>query len=113
MPEASKHGYIVELMVQLTEFQKKVYEVVKKIPRGQTRTYKWVARMIGKPSAYRAVGLALSRNTRPDTIPCHRVIRSDGSLGGYKWDARKKAMLLAKEKRIRYNKTKETKCSKN
>lgn len=66
-----------------TPFQRKVYEALLKIPRGQVRTYAQVARMIGKPNAARAVGQALKRNRWAPEIPCHRVIASDGTLGGY------------------------------
>lgn len=81
----------------LTSFQKKVYEAISSIPSGEVRTYKWVAHRIGKPDAYRAVGQALKRNPYTVTIPCHRVIRSDGSLGGYSKGARIKKKLLLKE----------------
>ena len=66
----------------MTLFQKSVYEIVRRIPRGQTLTYKQVAERLGRPGAARAVGAALSKNYDPK-IPCHRVIRSDGKLGGY------------------------------
>lgn len=66
----------------MESFTKQVYEVVKKIPKGQVLTYKQVAERIGKPKAYRAVGLALRKNYDPH-IPCHRVIRSDGTMAGY------------------------------
>lgn len=68
---------------QVTPFQRKVYEALLKIPKGQVRTYAQVARMIGKPKAARAVGQALKRNRWAPAIPCHRVIASDGALGGY------------------------------
>ena len=66
-----------------TEFEKKVWLSLTEIPYGETRTYKWLAEKIGKPNAFRAVGQALSRNPVPILLPCHRVIESDGSLGGY------------------------------
>ena len=68
---------------------------------GETRSYKWVAERIGKPTAVRAVGQALRKNPYPLLIPCHRVIKSDGTTGGYagKFDGRKET-LLAKERRI-------------
>jgi len=66
-----------------TEFEQKVWETLKKIPYGETRTYKWVAEEIGKPQAFRAVGNALGKNPIPIIFPCHRVIEADGSLGGY------------------------------
>lgn len=66
-----------------TELDKKVWLTLKEIPYGETRTYKWLAEKIGKPSACRAVGQALSRNPIPILLPCHRIIESDGSIGGY------------------------------
>jgi methylated-DNA-[protein]-cysteine S-methyltransferase len=63
-------------------FQEKVYAVVRKIPKGKVLTYKEVAKRVGKPKAYRAVGTILSRNFNP-LIPCHRVIRTDGKIGNY------------------------------
>ena len=68
---------------QVTPFQRKVYEVVLAIPKGQVRTYAWVARAIGQPKAARAVGQALRRNRWAPQIPCHRVVASHGTLGGY------------------------------
>ena len=68
---------------QCTPFQRRVYEALLRIPRGQVRTYSQVARMIGRPQAARAVGQALKRNRWAPAIPCHRVIASDGKLGGY------------------------------
>lgn len=85
----------------LTPFQKKVLEVVKTIPYGETRAYKWVAERIGSPEAARAVGQALKRNPYPVIIPCHRVICSDGRLGGYSKGVQKKKKLLKQEGAIR------------
>ena len=84
-------------MVKSKTFKEKVYEVVKKIPKGKTLTYKEVAEKIGSPNAFRAVGNALNKNTDPKNIPCHRVIRSDGQSGGYKWGKENKKSLLKKE----------------
>lgn len=79
----------------MTEFQKKVYNYVATIPLGKVMTYKQVAHAIGHPKAYRAVGNALNKN-RSSQVPCHRVVASDGSLGGYAYGLkRKKAILLA------------------
>ena len=78
-----------------TEFQKKVYAVVSGIPRGQVRTYKWVAAKIGRPRAYRAVGNALNKNPHIGKVPCHRVIRSDGSVGGFALGPARKRKMLA------------------
>ena len=66
-----------------TVFQKKVWRDLSKIPKGETRTYKEIAIAIGHPLAVRAVANACGNNPQPIKIPCHRVIRSDGKLGGY------------------------------
>jgi O-6-methylguanine DNA methyltransferase len=77
-------------------FSEKVHEVVKKIPRGRVLTYKEVAKKAGSPKAYRGVGNILSKNRDPK-IPCHRVVRSDGQLGGYFLGQSKKKEILKKE----------------
>lgn len=77
-------------------FQKKVYDVVKRIPKGKVLTYKQVAEKIRKPMAYRAVGNALNKNRDPK-VPCHRVIRSDKKTGGYFKGEKKKKDILKKE----------------
>jgi len=83
-----------------TKFQKKVWNYLKKIPKGEVRTYLQVAKAIGKPKAYRAVANAVGKNPYPPKIPCHRVIRTDGSLGGYsgKGGIKTKLRLLRSEK---------------
>ena len=81
----------------MTEFVKKVYSIVARIPRGETLAYKQVAQRAGRPKAYRAVGNILNKN-RDSKVPCHRVIRSDGSVGGYAWGSRRKAQILRKER---------------
>lgn len=79
----------------MKSFTQKVMEVVKKIPTGKVLTYKEVARRAGNPKAYRAVGNILSKNYDKN-IPCHRVVCSDGRLGGYnKGDLNKKKMLIS------------------
>lgn len=85
------------------EFSKKVYEIVKKIPKGSTLTYKEVAKRAGKPFAWRAVGNILNKNKNP-MIPCHRVIRSDKKVGGYRDGTAKKISLLKREGVIIKNK---------
>ena len=82
-----------------TEFQLKVWSYLRKIPRGSVKTYSQVAKAIGKPSAVRAVANAIGKNPYAPKIPCHRVIRSDGSLGGYsgKGGLKTKRFLLRKE----------------
>ena len=77
-------------------FTEKVYEVVKKIPKGKVLTYKEVARLTDSPWAYREVGNILNKNHNPK-IPCHRVIRSDGKIGGYNRGSNKKLKLLKSE----------------
>ena len=85
------------LWARLTRFQQKVYRAVCTIPKGQTRSYRWVAQAIGYPGAARAVGNALHHNPCPPRIPCHRVIKADGFLGGFAGGVRKKHRLLQAE----------------
>lgn len=77
-------------------FVEKVYQVIKKIPKGRVLTYKEVARRAGRPQAYRAVGNILNKNRDPK-MPCHRVIRTDGKIGGYRRGAALKRRILKKE----------------
>ena len=92
------------LTTKLTKFQWKVLAVTASIPLGETRSYKWVAEKIGSSKAVRAVGQALRRNPYPVIIPCHRVIKQDGTLGGYAGrSGEKKAKLLALEREILEN----------
>ena len=83
-----------------TRFQLKVWNYLKKIQKGRVKTYLEVAKAIGKPNAFRAVANAVGKNPYPPQIPCHRVIRSDGKLGGYstKGGIQKKRQLLKSEK---------------
>lgn len=81
-----------------TDFQVRVWKAVREIPYGQVRSYKWVAERIGNPKAARPVGTAISRNPVVLFIPCHRVIRSDGSLGRYGGMDWLKGKLLRLEK---------------
>jgi O-6-methylguanine DNA methyltransferase len=80
-----------------TSFEERVYAVVRRIPTGQTRSYRWVATQLRNPSLARAVGQALGRNPDPRRTPCHRVIRSDGTLGGYAWGNARKRRRLEQE----------------
>lgn len=82
------------ILLSGTEFEKSVWLSLRQIPYGETRTYKWVAERIGKPKAVRAVGRALSKNPIPIVLPCHRVIESDGSIGGYSLGVERKRRLL-------------------
>jgi methylated-DNA-[protein]-cysteine S-methyltransferase len=80
-----------------TSFQRRVWRVLRTIPFGETRSYVWVARRIGQPGAARAVGNACGANPVPILIPCHRVVASDGSLGGFSAGLKWKRQLLALE----------------
>lgn len=84
-------------MREPTEFEMAVYAAVKRIPKGETRSYAWVAREIGRPKAVRAVGSALNRNPYAPEVPCHRVIRSDGSVGGFARGTEQKREMLRQE----------------
>lgn len=80
----------------MTPFQQKVYDAVKKIPRGKVSTYKAIAHIIGEPNAARAVGSALNKN-HDSSVPCHRVIGSDGFIGGYNRGLKQKIIKLKSE----------------
>jgi len=80
----------------ITSFAQKVYGIAAKIPRGQTMSYKEVAIKAGRPKAYRAVGNILNKNRNPKVF-CHRVVRSDGKIGGYYSGTSKKREILLKE----------------
>jgi len=85
----------------MNDFAKKVYRVVLSIPLGQVRTYKWVAKKAGNPGASRAVGQILKNNPYPLLIPCHRVVKSSGAIGGYAWGTIKKKKILDLERHIK------------
>lgn len=78
-------------------FRKKVWSAVKKIPSGKIATYKSIAKEVGRPKAFRAVGNALNKSPGWPLVPCHRVVKSSGRLGGYKGGLKKKTALLQKE----------------
>ena len=80
-----------------TRFEEAVYRIVRRIPNGQTRSYRWVAEQLGDPGLARAVGNALNRNPYAPQVPCHRVITSDGSVGGFARGTRRKLALLHRE----------------
>jgi O-6-methylguanine DNA methyltransferase len=96
-PKAAAPIFPAERDRPFSGFEKKVYGIVSAIPKGQTRSYKWVAARAGAPGASRAVGNALNKNPRLIAIPCHRVIRSDGMIGGYSGGAGLKKSLLESE----------------
>lgn len=81
-----------------TPFQEAVWRTLLQIPRGETRSYTWVAAQIGKPKAVRAVGSAVGSNPISVVVPCHRVLRSDGTLGGYAWGLALKQKILKSER---------------
>ena len=83
-------------MKKPTDFENRVYNVVKKIPRGKVETYGWVAKKIGSPRAARAVGQALRKNPYAPVVPCHRVVAANG-LGGFAGGLAKKKRLLRSE----------------
>lgn len=83
--------------LRATAFQRRVWEELRRIPYGQTRTYSQIARSIGRPAAVRAVASACAKNPVSLVIPCHRVIREDGSLAGYRWGLDRKKALLEHE----------------
>ena len=90
-------SFDLKLAPEGTEFQKSVWKALCKIPYGETRTYKDIAASVGKPKAYRAVGLANNRNPIAIIVPCHRVIGSNGKLTGYASGLDLKAFLLKLE----------------
>lgn len=96
--EAPKIGLDLPLDVRGTAFQQRVWQALRAIPAGKTVTYTDVAAAIGAPSAVRAVAGACAANALAVAIPCHRVVRSDGSLSGYRWGVERKRALLEREK---------------
>jgi AraC family transcriptional regulator, regulatory protein of adaptative response / methylated-DNA-[protein]-cysteine methyltransferase len=90
-------GLDLPLDARGTAFQRLVWDAVKRIPAGSTASYSEIARQIGVPGAVRAVAKACGANALAVAIPCHRVIRNDGSLSGYRWGIERKRALLARE----------------
>jgi AraC family transcriptional regulator of adaptative response/methylated-DNA-[protein]-cysteine methyltransferase len=86
--------------VQATAFQWRVWQELLKIPYGSTRTYSEIARAVGQPTAVRAVARACATNPVAVVIPCHRVVREDGGLAGYRWGVERKQKLLAQEEQV-------------
>jgi AraC family transcriptional regulator of adaptative response/methylated-DNA-[protein]-cysteine methyltransferase len=95
--EAPAQGLDLPLDIQGTAFQRRVWEALRAIPAGQTATYAEVAACIGQPTAARAVAQACAANRLAVAVPCHRVVRSDGKAGGYRWDPARKRRLLERE----------------
>lgn len=79
-----------------TNFQKRVYKILKKVPKGKVTTYGAIAKKLGKKS-YRAVGTALNKNPYAPHVPCHRVVKSNGEVGGFAHGTKKKMEMLRKE----------------
>jgi AraC family transcriptional regulator of adaptative response/methylated-DNA-[protein]-cysteine methyltransferase len=96
--EAPEKAAGLPLDVRGTAFQHQVWKALRKIPPGETATYRDIARRIGKPAAVRAVGTACGANQVAVAIPCHRVVGSDGKLTGYRWGVERKRALLEREK---------------
>jgi AraC family transcriptional regulator, regulatory protein of adaptative response / methylated-DNA-[protein]-cysteine methyltransferase len=99
---ALSRGEVSETSIPLdivsTSFQHKVWEALRQIPVGETRSYRQIAAQIGQPGASRAVGSACGKNPVALVVPCHRAVREDQSLGGYRWGVARKQQLLADEK---------------
>ena len=87
------------LDIQATAFRRRVWDALRAIPRGETRTYSQIARQIGSPKAARAVGTACATNPVSYIVPCHRVVREDGGLGGYAYGLDRKQKMLDRESR--------------
>jgi len=94
MEKRNKRNQSKEL---LSQFRYRVYSVVRKIPKGRVATYKSIAKAIGRPRAVRAVGNALNKNPFAPKVPCHRVVKSDGSIGGFASGSKKKIKILQEE----------------
>jgi AraC family transcriptional regulator of adaptative response/methylated-DNA-[protein]-cysteine methyltransferase len=95
--EAPRRGLDLPLDIQGTAFQRRVWKALQEIPPGKTESYTEVAERIGSPTAARAVARACASNTIAIAIPCHRVVRSNGDLSGYRWGIERKRALLARE----------------
>jgi AraC family transcriptional regulator of adaptative response/methylated-DNA-[protein]-cysteine methyltransferase len=95
--EAPKIGLDLPLDVRGTAFQQRVWQALQEIPPGKTVTYTEIARAIGAPKAVRAVASACAANNLAVAIPCHRVVRNDGSQSGYAWGVARKRALIERE----------------
>ena len=95
--EAPRLGLDLPLDIRGTAFQQRVWEALRKVPAGETVSYAEIAARIGSPRSVRAVAQACAANTLAVAIPCHRVVRSDGALSGYRWGIARKQLLLARE----------------
>jgi AraC family transcriptional regulator, regulatory protein of adaptative response / methylated-DNA-[protein]-cysteine methyltransferase len=96
--EGKEPHFDLPLDLQATAFQRRVWQELQRIPHGTTRTYSQVARALGHPRAVRAVARACATNPVSIVVPCHRVIRGDGNLAGYRWGLSRKEQLLEQER---------------
>jgi AraC family transcriptional regulator of adaptative response/methylated-DNA-[protein]-cysteine methyltransferase len=99
--EAPAEGFDIPLDIHGTPFQRRVWAALRQIPAGATVSYSEIAERIGEPRAVRAVAAACAANKIAVAIPCHRVLRSDGSLSGYRWGVERKRALLEREAGIK------------
>jgi AraC family transcriptional regulator, regulatory protein of adaptative response / methylated-DNA-[protein]-cysteine methyltransferase len=95
--EAPAAGLDLPLDIQGTAFQRRVWQALRQVPAGTTASYAEIARKIGKPAAVRAVAQACGANPVAVAVPCHRIVRSDGGVGGYRWGTARKEKILARE----------------
>jgi len=95
---APEQNLDLPLDIRGTAFQARVWRALRKIPLGKTASYTEIAAALGQPKAVRAVAQACAANKLALIVPCHRVIRSDGELGGYRWGLERKQALLARER---------------
>ena len=86
-------------VAELTAFQVRIWQELRRIPAGETVSYTELARRIGRPTAARAVASACAANPVAVAVPCHRVVRTDASLSGYRWGVKRKAELLRRERK--------------
>ena len=97
--EAPQKGLDLPLDIRGTAFQHRVWDALRRIPPGSTASYTDIAGQIGNPNAVRAVARACAANALAVAIPCHRVVRNDGNLSGYRWGVERKRALLDKERK--------------
>ena len=95
--EAREFSPELPLDIRGTTFQRRVWHALREVPAGATATYREIADRVGSPKTARAVARACASNPLAVAIPCHRVVRTDGGLGGYRWGVERKRALLARE----------------
>ena len=97
--EWPESGLKMTLDMDGTDFQKRVWQALQTVPPGQTQSYSDIAQKIGKPAAVRAVASACAANSLALAVPCHRIVRQDGNISGYRWGVERKKLLLQNEAR--------------